>query len=90
MNLNSAIESVGAGAIFKKTEYPKFSDEKLNVGNVFQAALLSMRPAASGAGLGKSDFAKTLVLDGPFAVAVCESKTGRIIFLGAVENPKMN
>ncbi|MBO5780867.1 MAG: hypothetical protein J6R08_00175 [Opitutales bacterium] len=90
MNLNSAIESVGAGAIFKKTEYPKFSDEKLNVGNVFQAAWLSMRPAAAGAGLGKSDFAKTLVLDGPFAVAVCESKTGRIIFLGAVENPKMN
>lgn len=90
MNLNAAMESIGAGAIFGKTEYPKFSDEKLNVGNVFQAAFLSMRPAVSGTGLSKSDFAKTLVLDRPFAVMVCESKTGRIIFLGAVENPKAN
>ena len=90
MNLNAAMEGIGAETIFGKTEYPKFSDEKLNVGNVFQAAFLSMRPAASGTGLSKSDFAKTLVLDRPFAVAVCEAKTGRIIFLGAVENPKAN
>lgn len=89
LNLNSIIQNLGAGEIFEAQQYPKFSENKLKVGNVFQTPSFSIYPNAEN-GKASNPATKILVLDKPFAVAVCEFTTGRIIFLGAVENPKKN
>ena len=86
VNLNSAVSASGAQAVFGENLYPKFSSEKLKVGNVLQACSLSLM---CGAPLAANQIsAKTFALDRPFAVAVADYNSGRIIMLAAVENPK--
>ena len=85
VNLNSAVSQSGAAEIFKDKLYPNFSAEKLKVGNVLQACSLSFMCAA---GTASQVATKTFVLDKPFAVAVVDNNSARIIMLSAIENPK--
>lgn len=85
VNLNSAVSQSGAAEIFKEKLYPNFSAEKLKVGNVLQACSLSFMCAAGSL---NQVSAKTFVLDRPFAVAVVDNNSARMLLLSAIENPK--